>query len=176
MVEQHSFDILYTCNQSLENDSCVIAYVVNMTLPLLRKVSGHIAWLSCLCEQGLAKRMSCCLCMIFQCSIVGQIWFHKQQLMYNETRLATWQLTYSQHVLGCYFVSFKKPPHMGCVFTHCRSWCICLSPFHRAIVFSYTMHRLANFLRNGFILEYSKLPCGNEIVICCVDFPIIFQG
>ena len=77
-------------------------------------------------------------------------------------------------VLGCYFVSFKKPPHMDCVFAHCVSWCICLSPFHRAIAFSHTMHRLANFLRKDFILVYSKLPCGNEIVICCVDFPIMF--
>ena len=79
----------------------------------------------------------------------------------------------SRHVLGCYFVSFKKPLHMGCIFAHCGSWCICLSLFHRAITFSYTTHRLANFLRKDFILAYSKLPCDNEIVICCVDFPII---
>ena len=79
----------------------------------------------------------------------------------------------SQHVLGCYFVSLKKPLHMGYVFAHYSSWCICLSPFHRAITFSNTTHRLANFLRKDFILVYSKLPCDNEIVICCVDFPII---
>ena len=143
-----------------------------MALPLQGQVNRHVVWLSCLCEKVLAKRTSRCLCTIFQCSVDEQIWFHIQQLIYIEAWLTIWQSTYSRHVLGCYFVSFKKPPHMGCVFAHCGSWCICSSPFHRAIAFSYTMHRLANFSRENFILTYSKLPCGNEVVIRCIDFPI----
>ena len=143
-----------------------------MALPLQGQVRRHVACLPCLCERPLAKCMSRCLCTIFQCSVDEQIWFHIQQLIYIEAWLTTWQSTYSRHVLGCYFVSFKKSPHMGYVFAHCGSWCICSSPFHRAIAFSYTMHRLANFLRKDFILAYSKLPYGNEVVIRCIDFPI----
>ena len=37
----------------------------------------------------------------------------------------------SRHTLGCYFFSFKKHTHMGCVCACYGSWCTCLSPFRK---------------------------------------------
>ena len=63
---------------------------MDMALSLQGQVSSHVAWLSCLCEQLLAKCTSCYLCTIFQQSIDTQIWFHKQQLIYIDAWLAAW--------------------------------------------------------------------------------------
>ena len=154
---------------------------MNMVLLLKGKVGRHVAWLSYLCEKVMVQRTFCCLCII--CSAL--YWRADFGFTYNNSYILRIISPLGSGLIldMCYVAAYDALVYhhfieANCVLTDSDLKKLVLLSYFEEITFlhitTYRMHNFSIFLRS-FILTYSKFSCGNEVVICCMDFPIFFK-